>query len=97
MREFLMSLLVCTYTASRLPCFVFICGAPAVAGVPFSPLAKIMERMQESLFDLLGVEGIEMDPVAKVSIVRDVCEVKMGKFARLALYTVLLVIFVCLC
>lgn len=31
--------------------------------------------MQESLFDLLGVDGIEMDPMAKVSIVRDVCEV----------------------
>lgn len=35
-----------------------------------------MERMQESLYDLLGVEGIEMDPIAKVSIVRDVCEVR---------------------
>lgn len=33
--------------------------------------------MQESLFDLLGVEGIEMDPMAKVSIARDVCEVKI--------------------
>lgn len=57
-----------------LPCFSFR-AAPLFVHVP-SPLAKIMERMQESLYDLLGVEGIEMDPVAKVSIVRDVCEVK---------------------
>lgn len=41
------------------------------------PPCLVMERMQESLFDLLGVEGIEMDPTAKVSIVRDVCEVRL--------------------
>lgn len=35
----------------------------------------IMERMQESLFDLLSVEGIDMETITKVSILRDVCEV----------------------
>lgn len=40
------------------------------------PPCLVMERMQESLFDLLGVEGIEMDATAKVSMVRDVCEVR---------------------
>lgn len=39
------------------------------------PPCLVMERMSESLFDLLGVEGIEMGPAAKVSIARDVCEV----------------------
>eukprot|EP00752_Nemacystus_decipiens_P004091 g3744.t1 len=39
-----------------------------------NPPCLVMERMQESLYDLLGVEGIEMDPMAKVSIVRDVCK-----------------------
>ncbi|CAN0330030.1 unnamed protein product [Hapterophycus canaliculatus] len=38
------------------------------------PPCLVMERMNESLFDLLGVEGIEMDPAARVSIALDVCE-----------------------
>ena len=39
------------------------------------PPCLVMERMNESLYDLLGVQGIDLDPVSKVSIVQDVSEV----------------------
>lgn len=35
----------------------------------------VMERMQESLYDLLCVEGIDMGLVAQTSILRDVSQV----------------------
>lgn len=39
------------------------------------PPCLVMERMHETLYDLLGVEGIDMPLIAKISIVRDVSEV----------------------
>ena len=39
------------------------------------PPCLVMERMQESLYDLLNVEGMAMGLVAKASILRDVSKV----------------------
>lgn len=42
------------------------------------PPCLVMERMHETLYDLLGVEGIKLPLAAKISIVRDICEVCSG-------------------
>lgn len=40
------------------------------------PPCLVMERMEESLYDLLGVEGMEMDAAAKLGIVGGICEAR---------------------
>jgi len=47
------------------------------------PPCLVMERMEESLYDLLGVEGIEMDAAAKLGIVGGICEVRSQKKEQL--------------
>lgn len=43
------------------------------------PPCLVMERMEESLYDLLGVEGMEMDAASKLGIVSGICEVRSQK------------------
>lgn len=39
------------------------------------PPCMVMERMHETMYDVLAVEGIAITTLAAVSIIRDVCEV----------------------
>ena len=45
-------------------------------GDDIHPPCLVMERMQETLYDFLGVQGFDMPLMAKVAIAQDVCEVR---------------------
>ena len=46
-------------------------------GDDIHPPCLVMERMQETLYDFLGVQGFDLPLMSKVTIAQDVCEVRL--------------------